>query len=507
MSFAGWQGVDRVLRPGSLAATTVALFAPGLVVGPPFDSAVYVLAGSRIREGFMPYRDVVDNKPPGVYLLNALGQMALPWLDAWLISWLLTVVFTGAAVLLVYDLLRRRHSPWVAWAWSLLCCAAIACHPVAAGGGLTESFAVLPLVGALWIVAVLSRSRRNLAAIGCALSFACLLSLQCLPAAGALAAVAVWTGEGAFAWPRRAVALVAGGVPLSLAVLGWLVTGGALGEALDQIGPYNEAYRASGSQLLLMLPLLILLLGWLAIPAGVGVWRLIRRPRGFGPLDWACAIWSATYAIFLAWQSRIFLHYLILLIPPLIVLASQGMAAIWAQLRAPNRKLRGLAVGLTSAAAVVLLISASVTVELSGMTLQRAGDAKLVDDATAAWIRANTPGSATMFIWGNDPEQYLAANRAPYGRYVNQFPMVTVGYWSADRTAAVLASWQASPPALIVEGPAQVPMFRPPTDIGGVGYLDLLGPLRDFARAHYRLVASFGDGDNFDDVYAYVPSS
>lgn len=55
----------------------------------------------------MPYRGLWDSKPPGSYLLNALGQVLLPWLDPWLVGWLLTVVFTGTAILLMDDLLRR----------------------------------------------------------------------------------------------------------------------------------------------------------------------------------------------------------------------------------------------------------------------------------------------------------------------------------------------------------------------------------------------------------------
>jgi len=148
-----WRALH-VMRPLSLVAASVALLWPGTSLGPSIDAAVYVLAGSRVRDGIMPYRGLWDSKPPGSFVLNALGQALLPWLEPWLVSWLLTVVFTGTAILLIYDLLCRHLSAGASWGWSLVGCVAMACYPVASGGGLTESFAVLPIVAALWGIAV-----------------------------------------------------------------------------------------------------------------------------------------------------------------------------------------------------------------------------------------------------------------------------------------------------------------------------------------------------------------
>ena len=499
----------RLLRPGSLIAATAGLLAPGLVLGPPIDPAVFVLAGSRIRDGFMPYRDLWDHKPPGGYLLNALGQAVLPWLDAWLVSWLLTVVFTAVAVLVVDDLLRRRLSAGASWGWSLLFCACVACFPVAVGGGLTESFALLPLVAATWAVAVLPRSWRTAAAVGCALGCACVFSLQALPAAAVLSGAAVWDSD----WPahlaRRSIALLAGVALLPLAVIGWLAAGGALGDAVDQVLTYNAAYRGSGSQLLVLLPLAALLLMFLAIPVGVALVRMVSRPRAIDRLDWVCLAWCVIYAAYIAYQGRIFLHYLIPMIPPLVVLASEGMQVLWARITSPSPSVRKIAIGLCAVAGVALVISSDVAVQLSGIAMAQASDARQVVDATDDWIEANTPQSATIFIWGNDPAVYLGSARAPYDRYVDLFPLVTAGYSSADQAAAVLESWQASPPALIVESPASVPMLRPSNDAADAkgGDVDYLGSLRAFARAHYHLAVSFGALDDFNDVYVYVAPS
>src|SRR5450759_4585338 len=239
--------VLRVARPVSLAAFSAILLSPGLWLGAPMDSAVFVLAGVRIRDGYAPYRDLWDHKPPGVYLLNALGQTVLPWLAPWLVSWLLTVAFTAAAILVFDRLLQRRLSAIVSFLWSLVCLVGIASYPIALGGGLTESFAILPLIVGLWAIVSLRPTLRLSVLIGSLLAFACLISLQCLPAAAVLFVLTVFGARSGLDAARRAAAAVAGGVSVASVVVVWLLANGALGNAFDQVVTYNEAYRSSGA--------------------------------------------------------------------------------------------------------------------------------------------------------------------------------------------------------------------------------------------------------------------
>ena len=494
----------RVIRPVSLVAATAACLWPGAAIGPSVDASVFVLAGTRLRQGIVPYAGTWDSKPPGAALLNALGQTAFPWLDAWLVGWLLTVAFTGAAVLLIDDLLRSRLSPAMSWFWSLVACVALAGYPVAIGGGMTESFAVLPLVGALWALGSWPRTTLRLAAIGFLLAASCLLSLQSAPGAVCIAGAAVWSGRSMWLSVRRGAALLVGAVPLPLAVACWLLPAGAAADAIDQVVAFNLADREWGGQLSLLLPVAVMLLVAFATPACVALVAMVRRPRAFGRLEWACLAWFLLYSADILYQGCLFLHFLVLAVPPLVVLAGIGTRLIWDWLGSARMPVRKGAAGLVGVAGSCFLVSALAFVQLTGLALAQAGSRETVLGATGSWIRSETPSSGTMFIWGADSQLFLDSARKPASPIVDDFPIVAVRYWTADRSAGLLADWQASPPTVIVEGRSTTPLFRPAASGPGSGGPDTVAALRAFVRSHYRLVASFANGEYYDDVYVFV---
>jgi hypothetical protein len=492
----------RFLRPLSLIAVAGAFLSPGLVVGPSEDAAVYALVGERMRSGALPYVDMFDNKPPGVYIANAVGQSILPWLSPWLVAWILSVA-AGAVAVVVFDwLLRRYVGSRSAWVWSVVCCAGVSGYLTALGGGLTETYAMLPLSIALYVFAGRPPSRGSLAAVGGLMAAACLVSLQCAPVA-ALVIVLY-----AHRWPdaRQFLGGIAVAVAAALAVVApvgvWLVAAGMLPSAVEQILPYNEAYRTSGSGIVARLPILIIYAGGAVIPAAMGsiaVWR--SRAGRQDHVGILAVAWVLAMAAYLVYQNRLFPHYLIISTPPLIFLCAIGLAPSLDAVRSGSARVRRAAVLRSGLPLALLAVTIVGSTDLGVLAFRNESHLKDASHAAADWLRDNEPGGATLFVWGYDPDLYLSAGLRPASEYLYLFPLITPGFGSAGRTAGLLAEWQRRPPAVVVESKSSVPLNRPATTGYDQRDLDTLAPLRDFVNDHYRLAASFGDEQGFDDVY------
>ncbi len=90
---------------------------------PSRDIGCYLYFGRLILRGELPYINVWDSKPPGIYYINALGLL-LGRGTSWGV-WLLEFVFLYAAAVIGYRLLRKAWRPGSAvfgmllWVWGL----------------------------------------------------------------------------------------------------------------------------------------------------------------------------------------------------------------------------------------------------------------------------------------------------------------------------------------------------------------------------------------------------
>ena len=470
------------------------------------DAAVYVLAGVRLRQGLMPYRDLFDNKPPGSYLVNAFGQAILPWLDPWRVAWLLSVGSCAGSALVLYALLRRSVGPWSAWSWSLVGCAGAAGYLTALGGGLTETFALAPLSLALWLVGTEPRNAKRSLGVGALLGVACLISLECMPAAAAIGfGWALDRGSTRGDILNRVLLVGAAGSAIVLAAGAWLVATSAAGAAIDQLLLYNAAYRATGAGPISELPLAVVFLGGLAIPVFMELRSMARDPSGSDRLSWISVAWIVGYAAYLAYQGRLFPHYLILAVPPVVLLSARGVEPLRVALATRNAAQSQVALG--AVAVSVFALSVFCSLEVGSMALAHQSSLGGASDQTAAWIKANEPAGSSLFVWGYDPNLYLNGGAVPSEGYVFIYPLITPGFGSEARTAALLDAWRSHPPDMIVEVDCTVPLNRPDSTGGDTRTYDTLEPVRGFVRAHYRLAVSFGSGSAFDDIYVLVGSS
>jgi hypothetical protein len=476
---------------------TVFLLAPGLL-GSSLDGGVYALMGSRIAAGDVPYVDVWDHKPPGIYLVNALGDLVSGSAGSWQVAWVISVAAVVLTSLIVADMLRRlgwRRSAWVA---GIACAVELASFPLARGGGLTETLAVLPAVVAIRLVGVEQRTAGRAFAAGLCAGGAIAISLQLVPvlvAALAMVMVRARTGVRA-AWSRLAWVVV-GAAMLWTVLLALLVTVGVTMDAALALVRYNAAYARLGGR---DDPFVdeaihgVLVLSPLAIGAVLGLRRSLVSSR-LRPMAVGALVWIAGSAALIVAQGRMELHYLAPLAVPLSLLLPASQPR-----RAPTTRRVGLAASaiaasvLVAAASVSILLISTETVIALGVRSRQAAR----DTSVAGWIEARAPLHGTLFVWGNRPQLYTLTQRAPASRYVYLLPLLTPGFTSDQMVSDVIGGWRASPPAVIVDagsagpGVPGMPALLIPrlTEVGDNREVDLLDPLRDFVRERYVLAVT-----------------
>jgi hypothetical protein len=475
---------------GLAACIAVLGLLPGLLA-PSFDSAVFALIGDRIAAGDIPYADVWDHKPPGIYLVNAVASVVGSASTVWPVSWAISAAVLALVGVLMADTLRRLGWHWSAWIIGGLVVAELASFPMALGGGLSETAALLPLALALRVAVVEPGSWSRRFGIGLLLGLATSISLQTLPAIAGMLAIVV-ASDRSLRVAGWALLGIATAWAAALALLGAM---GVTTAALLALFRYNAAFSALGAlddpqagealhAALVLAPLVVLAL--IGTPYDLASPRL--RPSAIGAL-----VWLGIGIGFIAIQGRMELHYAAPMVPALALLAPAGLQALW-----PG-ELRPIRVGLVGGALVAAIaVSAFLITTETGLALQTRARQSMRTHAVASWVRDHTSTDAPIFVWGDSPDVYLHADRAPASRYVYLLPLLTPGFADDSEVTDVLDGWRATPPSAIVDAGSRTPgapglpallIARPTLPLDGRD-LDILGPLREFVRQNYALAAT-----------------
>jgi 4-amino-4-deoxy-L-arabinose transferase-like glycosyltransferase len=461
------------------------------------DEATYCVVAREMLHGRVLYRDVVDHKPPLIYLTYAAAQAVGGAVNGMLLLHVLTIIVVWATALLLGRIAREvAHGasedasddevPFVAsllyavFTTTLLDFDALAAN--------CELYMLLPLTASVLLYLRGCRTGRSAALLGAG----ALVGVAILYKYQAAVQLPLYVGHLLFIHGRRVgrrrrlLRVVAGwgalavgaAAPLAgaLRVLGRV---GALGAALFWF-TFNGAYIRQGMHLAEVaaraLPrisygvLPALLLWVLGLRAAVGRWRRrAQDPAGLFLIGWCAVSLLATTA-----GGRFFGHYFHQVTAPLAVLAAPGAARLW---RA--RRTFGLvAVGLP--AAVFLLVG------LFHSPMARAVGANDPDYAAiAASVRARSAPGDGLVVWGNVPVIYFAADRPLGTRFV--FSNYQTGLSPATRTQndpdadasgnVVAESWEMFAQDLASRRP-KIFVDTSPGNLGGYGKF----PLSRFPR-------------------------
>ena len=424
-----------------LALRVVGVFRPCLSD----DEATYCVVAREMLSGQTLYSDVVDHKPPLIYLTYATTQALGGPTGGMRLLHLLTGLVVFSTALLIGRIARARGPGLVGasvddrrtvsfFAAFLYVVFSTTLFDVDSQAANCELFMMLPLTASVLVYLHAGVGR---------------LRWLSLLATGALVGVAtLYKYQAAIQFPlcalhlslverRRPAALTAGLAAMTaglVAVLGTAVAIAHLAGAWEGAWfwfRFNFAYIKQGFQLSELLARATARISYAVLPApflwilGVrAALRSLHRPLTLGDPrgeDLFLAGWLLASAIAVTAGGRFFGHYFHQTTAPLSVLGAP--AAV--RLSRTRPRLVGAAMGIPAAVFFLLGLAHS-------QVQAAAGDPDPDYPAIAAFVDARSTPSDSVLVWGNAPVLYFEANRPLGSRFV--FSNYLTGLSPATRT-------------------------------------------------------------------------
>lgn len=354
-----------------------------------FDEQFYLLVGDRMVQGELPYVDIFDRKPIGIFLIYA----GVRWLggEGFVQYKLVATLFVIATAWLIYLLARQRAERFGAGLAAALYILWL--NLMEGEGGQTPVFYNLLVIGAAWQLFAAMRGPERLVPRGALALLLIGLALQIkytVVFEGMFFGLAflwlawqqrmAWGRLVAFATVMVALALL----PTALVLLYYWGVGEA--DAFIFANFSSNAYKENGSSLvqlfkLVELSALFLPLGVVAVVGHRAIRDKMVRPDGQMVRLWLVA---SVLGVLLYWRFSA-PHYAIPLLAPLCVLLAPALDA---------RPRLGAAI-----AALALIAGQVVQIQLAAM---KGGDAAMRAVAAAA-----KPDRGVIFVYNGYPGLYL----------------------------------------------------------------------------------------------------
>jgi len=483
----------------------------------PFDTdqAVFAMMGERILHGGVPYRDIFDIKPPGIFLIytaaQALmgpGDLAIRLFEV--LSWL---AMGGAFWILSRRAGDGRAAPL---------CLVLAVHGMMLSGywntGQAETYAAV-LLG--W--AIVAATPRGTAGFRHWLAAAALYTaaglLKPTLGAGILASFAVAAHQSlklhgrAGLW-RPVAAHLLGGLAVMLSVGVHLVASGAWPSFAAAILDFLPRYAAANHGRYGLDTLMLLALGkfgllWMAVAGGWFLHALLGR-RMRRDLRIELQIWAIVVAALtgVALQAKFFEYHFATAVAIGALPAGWGYWALWTRL--PRGALSGLGLAAVILALALALPDArpmwrhgaeriaalwQTPEAMQGRFPAMRFEPGMEDDTVyrlAKWLRAAAPdGRASgLYLFGYRPALYFYSGLRPASRYLFNLPQRVP--WSREAARAeLMAELSANRPwAIVVQSNDAEPLVTG-SQADSRSLLQDFPALLGLLEAEYRLTIRF----------------
>lgn len=364
------------------------------------DEAIYAVVAREMLTGHALYRDVVDHKPPAIYLVNAVTQTLAGPIGGMIALHVLLIAVVWATGLVLAAIVGswatdRRVPTMAALLWIVFTTTLVDTDALAAN---CELFMMLPLAGSVYAAV----RRRWLIAgllVGVATAFKYQAAVQ-LPVYGV--AILAWHRRDPGALLRAVGSLVLGtAIPL-LALAEWLHAQGAAESAWFWFR-FNFAYISTGSRsaMALQIAARVGLVVVAAAPLYACAAIAVRRSAPLA-IGWLAASMCAVMV-----GGRFFGHYFHQLTAPLAVIAAP-VAVTWL-----DERRRSFAAALAIPAGVFFVLAIA-----HDPVMRAVGEPDPEYASVASWLQRHADSADSICIWGNSPVLYFEANRPLGCRFV-----------------------------------------------------------------------------------------
>ena len=385
------------------------------------DEGTYAYIGQEILRGALPYRDVVDLKPPGIFYLYSL--MIATFGSTVEGIRLFTACYGVATTFAVY-LFGRSLFGALAGLLAALLFGLFASGPAIHGSSSnSEVFLLLPLVLSAFFVfrAAETGSRSRAVWGGILFGMAMLIKTVALPFA-VLYAVYLLAGAKVAGWRERLTLLAWLAFPaifVGAAVVAYFAAHGVLHDFIYWNTVFSKLFGTPPDMLLRFWLGLVAsseyLLLWVA-GLLTACWLLVHR-RERRDIFAVSLIPVSFLAVALPrWFAP---HYFIVMVPSLAIVAGVGLAELWQR--------RGVASYL-AIPVIALTLGYTVRVDYPYYFVYTADEVSLnkygpnedfpASVTIAEYLRQHTAPSDYIFQWGWEPELYFLANRRAPNKYI-----------------------------------------------------------------------------------------
>ncbi len=447
------------------AIAFAALRAPFLSLPLDRDEGGYAYIAWRMLEGEAPYRDIFDQKPPGIYVAY-LGAFVLFGRSAGALHVFMHLWSAGTAVLLFLWL--RRLSGDLAAAFGVLVFAVASVDPaLGASAANTEIFMLLPMAASLLCLECGMAERRARWWLGCGALAAGACCFKQVAATHALfvalvAAVSVPPGAAAERFRealRRCGWIALGALGLLAPVVAVLAAAGVWESFLDATLLHNLAYsqNKSAAEGLASLRYALRLQG----PSFAVLWLLALwaalRPRLAGRRAWGILLgWLVASLAGAAVGLYFRPHYFIQALPALAGLCGVALAAATQRILArpePRLAWGGIAALLLLVLVPPVVASRSVLFAGSPEAIsRRIYGLNPFPEAVeiASYVARTSEPDESVYVVGSEPQIFFYAERRSATRYIYFYPL-TGGYPDeSERQREAITEVEASRPRYVV---------------------------------------------------------